>query len=114
MHVVNLRRKPWPFAFVYVGRAFAGFLPHPLGNPFKIKTEAERASAVERYREWLLARPDLEQRLAEVRDDCEHGRAPLACWCCEWRLGEPVRVPCHAIVIAEEIAKRWPGKVSNW
>lgn len=107
MTVTNLRRKPWPFVFVYVGRAFAGLPAHPLANPFKISNESERDAAVERYREYALALPDIEQRLAEVWADSEEGRFPLACWCCDWRSGEPVRVPCHAIVIAEEIGKRW-------
>lgn len=99
---------------MYVGRAFAGLEPHPLANPFKIATEAERPEAMERYRRWLNDRPDLEAQLARVRDDCEYGRAPLACWCCDWRLGEQVRVECHAIVIAEAIAERWPVAASNW
>lgn len=114
MTVISLKKHPWPFVFVYVGRPFAGLPGHPLANPFKIATEAERGPAVLRYQRWLPDQPDVERLLAEIRDDCEFGRAPLACWCCNWRLGEPIKVECHAIVIAQAIADRWPSTGGTW
>lgn len=99
--IINLRRKPWPFVFVYVGRPFAGLDGHELANPYPIRedTDAARRAVIHRYRDWLLAHPDLEAQLWAVWTDTEGGRFPLACWC----------VPrlCHAGVIAEELVKRY-------
>lgn len=45
---------------VYIGRG-----PNsPLGNPFPMKTEADRASVIEQYKQWLIAN----QNNTTVRD----------------------------------------------
>ncbi len=76
---------------VYVGRAMhrGGWkLPgSPLANPFRPGRDGSRAEVVAKYRDYLLARPELLALLPEVR-----GRR-LGCWC--------VPLPCHAEVIAE-------------
>ncbi len=61
---------------------------HPLANPFKVRN-GDAAEAVERYRDWLDAHPQLVAReLPKLR-----GRR-LGCWC-------PEGQPCHARVLAE-------------
>lgn len=67
---------------VYVGR------PSPWGNPFPLKSEADRESLLARYQNWLLNQPDLVARAKrELR-----GKV-LACWCAP-KL-------CHADVLAK-------------
>jgi Domain of unknown function (DUF4326) len=92
--VVNLkghRDDPAFAGVVYVGRAMhrGGWrLPaSPLANPFRVGSDGSRAEVVARYREYLLARPDLLALLPELR-----GKR-LGCWCSP--------LPCHADVIAE-------------
>jgi hypothetical protein len=92
--VVNLKghRDDPEFADVeYVGRAMHRGGWHlaasPLASPFRPGPDGSRAEVVARYREYLLARPDLLALLPGLR-----GRR-LGCWC--------VPEPCHAQVIAE-------------
>jgi hypothetical protein len=61
---------------------------HPLANPYRIGRDGTAAQVVDKFRQRLLARPDLRARLAGLR-----GRR-LGCWC-------PDGQPCHALVIAE-------------
>ena len=79
---------------MYIGR------PSPWGNPFshmpgtlaKFKV-AHRAEAIDRFREWFTAQPDLVERAKrELR-----GKV-LGCWC------KPAS--CHGDVIAEIIDGR--------
>ena len=93
--VVNLRGRrgdPGIVDVMYVGRPMCrgGWrLPgHPLANPYRIGRDGTAAQVVDQYRRWLLTRPDLHARLAELR-----GRR-LGCWC-------PDGQPCHARVLAE-------------
>jgi hypothetical protein len=106
--VINLRRKPWPFVFVYVGRPFAGLDGHPLANPFKldVDTPQGRQSVLERYEAWLDAHPDRDRLLWEVWADTEAGRHPLACWCSP--------LPCHATLIARELESRYGPVKEEW
>jgi hypothetical protein len=92
--VVNLKghRDDPDFAdVVYVGRAMHRGGWHlaasPLANPFRPGPDGTRAEIRDKYREYLLQRPDLLALLPELR-----GRR-LGCWC--------VPLPCHAEVIAE-------------
>jgi hypothetical protein len=86
--VVNRRREPFD---VYIGR------PGPWGNPFSHKPGtlaqfqvANRAEAIDRFREWFLAQPQLVERARhELKDRV------LGCWC------KPAT--CHGDVIAEII-----------
>jgi uncharacterized protein DUF4326 len=63
--------------------------PTPYANPFRPRTRSREANAaaVERYRTWLLDRPDL---VAQAR--AELAGRDLACWC-------PAELPCHADVL---------------
>jgi hypothetical protein len=76
--VVHCRRAPFD---VYVGR------PSVWGNPFRLRTERERARVVEQYRQWLEGQPAL---LARARGELR-GKV-LGCWCAPR--------PCHADVLA--------------
>jgi hypothetical protein len=92
--VVNMtghRDDPGLADVVYVGRAFCRggwrLAASPLANPFRIGADGDRAEVVARYREYLLASPDLLALLPGLR-----GKR-LGCWCAP--------LPCHADVIAE-------------
>lgn len=62
----------------------------PWGNPFTMKSEAERASVIERYRTWLW------EEIRSGRIPLEHLAAlegkTLWCWCAP--------LPCHGHVLA--------------
>jgi len=64
---------------VYIGRAVVeyGIERSKWGNPFAMDndSDAERARAINAYREWLVAQPELMQSLEELR-----GKR-LGCWC---------------------------------
>ncbi|MFJ5533270.1 DUF4326 domain-containing protein [Streptomyces sp. NPDC093261] len=85
-----------PSDVVYIGRRLVrgGWdLPqHPLFNPFQIDTakkkhDGTRAEVMAKYREYLMARPDLLAQVPELR-----GRT-LACWCAPEL--------CHGDILAE-------------
>jgi hypothetical protein len=86
--VLNLRHDPLADA-VYVGRAVASrsLAGSDFANPYRVDVDGTREEVIERYRSWLLGRPELLDRLRELR-----GRR-LACWCAP--------EPCHADVLAE-------------
>jgi hypothetical protein len=86
--VIHWRDRQQAHDFVYVGRAAPrlGLPASPFANPFRIGPDGGRTDVIERYRSWILGRPDLLLRLRELR-----GR-PLACWCAP--------EPCHADVLA--------------
>ena len=72
--VVDVRSDPYD---VYVGRANPR---HHLArskwhNPFRIGADGTREEVLDKYREYLLGRPDLLALLGELR-----GRV-LGCWC---------------------------------
>ncbi|MFF3247597.1 DUF4326 domain-containing protein [Streptomyces sp. NPDC002870] len=92
--VVNLkghRDDPEYADVVYVGRAMHRGGWHleasPLASPFRPGPDGTREEVVEKYRAYLLARPDLLAHLPSLR-----GRR-LGCWCVPER--------CHAEVLAE-------------
>jgi hypothetical protein len=92
--VVNMKGHRDDPAFrdvIYVGRAMhrGGWrlAASTLANPFRLGPDGSRAEVVARYREYLLARPDLLALLPELR-----GKR-LGCWCAP--------LECHADVIAE-------------
>ena len=92
--VVNLKghlNDPDYADVVYVGRPMhrGGWRlsGSPLANPFRPGPDGSREEVMRKYREWLLARPDLLALLPELR-----GRR-LGCWC--------LPLPCHAEIIAE-------------
>ena len=92
--VVNLkghRDDPAYADVVYVGRAMhrGGWTLEgsPLANPFRPGRDGTRTEIMSKYRDYLLARPDLVALARELR-----GKR-LGCWC--------LPEPCHAEVIAE-------------
>lgn len=98
--VVNVRSFPLRDAqehCVYVGRHMVGlFRGHPLANPFRLGHKAsqeERLACLERYRDWLHAREDLQAQLRALYAKTKGGRIPLGCWCAPQ--------PCHADVLAD-------------
>lgn len=118
IRVVNVRglRGPAREGVVYVGRPFAGWSGHKLGNPFKMKSfgaggacqniqdewnRKERARVLAEYRAWLMARPTLESDLEYLWLETVAGNLPLGCWC------HPE--PCHADVLADLLNDRFPG-----
>jgi hypothetical protein len=56
IHVVNIksyRMADYPGHHVYIGRAMPGRPGSPLGNPFKLRFECDRAKILARYEYWL-------------------------------------------------------------
>ncbi len=87
-------QKPWPAGAVYVGRG------HPLGNPFRIGPDGDRAEVIEKYRDWLTERIEAGDRailaaLRTLRED-----TGLVCSCAP--------APCHAEVIRDAWHKNLP------
>ena len=66
---------------VYIGR------PSKWGNPFAIGKDGTREEVIQKYRAWLLTRPELMNSIHELKDKI------LACWC------HPQA--CHGDVLAE-------------
>jgi hypothetical protein len=77
----------------YVGR------PSPLGNPFVIGRNGDRAAVIARYRQWLrdciiAGDPRVSGELERLaRLACERGQLTLVCWCAP--------EACHAEVIRD-------------
>jgi hypothetical protein len=86
--IVNLRHEELGDA-VYVGRANPqrGLAESAFANPYRVGQDGTRAEVIQKYRDWLLGRQELLERLSDLR-----GRR-LACWC--WPEA------CHAGVLAE-------------
>ncbi|MGW2932079.1 DUF4326 domain-containing protein [Streptomyces sp. NPDC055722] len=85
-----------PEEVVYIGRRLTrggwNLRQHPLYNPFQIDTakkkhDGTRAEVMAKYREYLMARPDLLELVPALR-----GRT-LACWCAPEL--------CHGDILAE-------------
>jgi hypothetical protein len=71
----------------------------PLGNPFVIGRDGDRATVIARYRDHLRRRPALLARLEDLR-----GKA-LGCWCAP--------EACHADALIEELERRGPHAGSS-
>ena len=86
--VVNIKgKKPYD---VYIGRAMGWqrLKKSPYANPFKIGKDGNRDEVIEKYREWILAQPELVERAKR-----ELKGKVLGCWC------KPD--PCHGDVLVE-------------
>jgi hypothetical protein len=86
------------------------------GNPFRIGPDGDRAAVIEKYRAWIVGRPDLMAALPELR-----GKR-LGCWCAP--------MACHGDVLADlverlalselapDLGPRWidpiPGVICPW
>lgn len=77
--VVHCKKEPFD---VYIGR------PSKWGNPFKIGKDGSREDVIAKYRQWILANPEL---IAKLPSELK-GRM-LGCWC------RPNS--CHGDVLAE-------------
>lgn len=111
--LINLRSKPWPAHFVYVGRAFACFNEsHELANPFPLTNDTRlgRLKCLSDYAKWLHALPDVEERLWRLWCDTESLRFPLACWCGEWEGCQVEQPLCHGAYLIDEMRKRWTAE----
>ena len=64
--VVHCKRDKYD---VYIGR------PSKWSNPFVIGKDGDRDSVIQKYRDWLMTRPELLSALPELR-----GKV-LGCWC---------------------------------
>ena len=64
---------------VYIGRGSIW------GNPFKIGIDGTRSEVIAKYIEYLLNKPELVERLPELKDKI------LGCWCSP--------LPCHGDVL---------------
>lgn len=86
--VVNISSKE-PYD-VYIGRfnRWKGLKQSPYANPFKVGKDGTREEVIGKFREWLLAQPELVQRAKK-----ELKGKVLGCWC------KPDL--CHGDVIAE-------------
>lgn len=71
---------------VYIGR------PGKWGNPFVIGSDGTRAEVIAKYRDWILAQPQLMAALGELEGQ------DLICWCA------PLR--CHGDVLVELANRR--------
>lgn len=112
IRVVNVRgfnRPDQRAGVVYVGRPFAGWRGHPLGNPFRPRQVPDALGA---YRAWLLARPTLEADLAALWTEMEQGAKPLGCWCVTAAAGDGSPVVCHAQVLAQLLQERSARELS--
>lgn len=76
---------------IYIGRAVSRrrLKASPFANPFKLGKDGDRPEIMDKYREYILTRPDLLARLPELR-----GRR-LACWCAP--------EACHGDILVELI-----------
>lgn len=76
----NRQTDGQPEGAVYIGR------PGPWGNPFVIGEDGDRAEVIQRYEAWLLAQPEMIERMrSELRGK------DLVCWCAP--------LPCHGNII---------------
>jgi hypothetical protein len=76
--VVHCKKESYD---IYIGR------PTKWGNPFKIGKDGNREEVIQKYRRYLLGRPDLMESLKDLK-----GKT-LGCWC------KPEA--CHGDVLAE-------------
>lgn len=80
--VLNRYKVIAPSDAVFIGR------PSKWGNPFAIGLHGTREQVIEKYREWLMARPEL---VAAAKQ--ELAGKDLVCFC------KPL--PCHGDVLLE-------------
>jgi hypothetical protein len=98
--VVNVRTDRYD---LYIGRANVRYhLPRSKWhNPFRIGPDGTREQVLEKYRSYILGRPDLLAELNELR-----GRT-LGCWCAPpggLTADEPL--VCHGQILASLVNRR--------
>lgn len=100
INVLNIRNENIEFKenTIYCGRAtkHAGswIKESVLHNPFKLKSESERVSVLDKFREYSKTLPaSYIKRLKEIHD--KHGELNLVCWCSP--------KPCHCDILKEMV-----------
>ncbi len=78
---------------VYIGRKNGDLPQSKWANPFVVGKDCKRGECIERYREWIMTRPELLADLGELE-----GKV-LGCWC------KPERA-CHGDVLIELLRTR--------
>jgi len=102
IYVVN--RRDFRGSGEYVGR------PSPLGNPFPMRSEADRAEVIRKYRSWLWQQLQLGpgspvvRELLRLKQLADQGDLYLVCWC------KPRQ--CHGDVIKGCI--EWMRQARGW
>lgn len=89
MKVVHCKRDPYD---VYIGRPARGLKGSIWANPFHIGKDGTRDEVIEKYRWYILGKPELLVRLEELRGQV------LGCWC------SPEK--CHGEVLVELLEAR--------
>ncbi len=83
-HALN---RPWPIGSVYIGRGT------PLGNPFVMGRDGDRAEVIAKYRVWLIAKiHERDTAVMRAMHALNH-ESILVCSCAP--------KPCHAEVIKQ-------------
>lgn len=88
--VVHCKKEPYD---IYIGR------PSKWGNPFIIGKDGTREEVIQKYKEWVLSKPDLLSSLSELK-----GKV-LGCWCSP--------LACHGDVLIELMALRCNGCIAS-
>lgn len=87
--VVHCKREPYD---VYIGRPARGIPGSIWGNPFQIGKHGTRDEVIEKYREYVLSKPELLGQLESLR-----GKV-LGCWCSPQA--------CHGEILIELLQER--------
>lgn len=80
--VLNKHKDTIPQNSIYIGR------PSPWGNPFVIGKDGDRATVVQKYKDWVITHPELLQAIKEQLKGKD-----LVCYCAP--------LPCHGDVLIE-------------
>jgi hypothetical protein len=115
VNVSGMNRAEDRARVVYVGRAFAGWKPHPLANPFRPANVDGRAvlTCLERYERYLRDRPTLEADLSRLWEETDRGFMPLGCWCVDAVHGDGQAECCHAQILARMLAERFDNPLAD-
>ena len=94
--VVHCKKEPYD---VYIGRTVQGMRGSIWGNPFKIGPDGTREEVIEKYRKYILGKPELLKQLESLR-----GKT-LGCWC------NPQS--CHGDVLIELLEQTTPQSLGQ-
>ena len=87
MRVVHCKKEPYD---VYIGRG------SKWGNPFKLGSDGDRETVIDKYEEWIQTKPKLMKALPELR-----GKV-LGCWCRPERCHGDVLIALTEKTVSEE------------
>lgn len=83
-------------------RGFSVARPSPLGNPFRIGVDGDRAQVITKYRAWfekaLTEDERVQAKVEMIADEAARRDVTLLCHCAP--------EACHADVIADEVRRR--------